>query len=279
MLTLSCVLQFFLASVLQNIFQAKPLAMSYLRFTQPLNPVLLNTGLLHVILLLILIVASAFDQRQVLGINLWVKPIKFALSIAIYCFTWAWIIGYYPSPAVQRSFAWFTAGALSFEMVAITSQAALGRASHFNVSTPYNSIVFAMMGVFIVLQTLFAMYVGIMFFSVVPGTLSPAMLWAIRLGIITACIFAFQGGYMASKLSHTVGATDGGAALPLLNWSRKAGDLRVAHFMGLHALQIIPLFAALPGISSAAPVIWFSGGYFLFTSVLFYQALQGRPLF
>jgi len=253
--------------------------MAYLRFTQTLNPVLLNTGLLHLILLFVFIIASAFDHRQLLGINLWVKPIKFALSIAIYCFTWAWIIGYLPSLATQRNFAWFTAVALTFEMAAIASQAALGRSSHFNVGTPYNSIVFALMGVFIVLQTLFALYVGILFFGVTPGALNPAMLWAIRLAIITACIFAFQGGYMASKLSHTVGAADGGAGLPLLNWSRRAGDLRVAHFMGLHALQIIPLFVVLLGISSVAPVIWFSGSYFLLTSALFYQALQGHPVF
>ncbi|WP_342644551.1 hypothetical protein [Mucilaginibacter sp. CSA2-8R] len=252
--------------------------MSYLRFTHPLNSVLLNAGLLHIALLIIFAAVAMFDHRQVLSINLWVKPIKFALSIAIYCFTWAWIITYLPSLTIQQNFAWFTAGALLFEMVAIASQAALGKQSHFNVSTPYSSVLFALMGVAIVMQTLFALYVGILFFKVMPGALSPAMLWAIRLGIITACIFAFQGGYMGSKLSHTVGATDGGTGLPVLNWSRTAGDLRVAHFVGLHALQIIPLFVALLGISSAAPVIWFSIGYFLLTSALFYQALLGRPL-
>lgn len=252
--------------------------MPYLRFTQQLNPVLFNTALLHIALLFIFLAASAFDHRQVLSINLWVKPIKFALSIAIYCFTWACIIPYLPALAIQRNFAWFTAVALTFEMAAIASQAALGRASHFNVSTPYNSLLFGLMGVFIVLQTLFALYVGVMFFGVTAGVLSPAMLWAIRLGIVTACIFAFQGGYMASKLTHTVGASDGGTGLPLLNWSRQAGDLRVAHFMGLHALQIIPLFVLVLGIGSVAPVIWFSVGYFLLTSALFYQALQGHPL-
>ncbi len=252
--------------------------MPYFRFTYPLNNVLFNTGLLHVALLFVFLIASLFDHRQVLGINLWIKPIKFALSIAIYCFTWAWIITYLPSINVQRNFSWFTAAAMLFEMVAIASQAALGRQSHFNVSTPYSSILFGLMGIVIVLQTLFALYVGILFFSIAPGALSPAMLWAIRLGIVIACVFAFQGGYMGSKLSHTVGAADGSAGIPVLNWSRTAGDLRIAHFVGLHALQMIPLFVALLGITSAAPVIVFSVGYFLFTSTLFYQALLGRPL-
>jgi hypothetical protein len=249
-----------------------------LRSSYPLNSLLLNTGLLHVALLLVFIAASVFDQRQLLGINLWVKPIKFALSIAIYCLTFAYIIPYLPMQAVQHNFAWFTTVALTFEMVAIASQAAMGRQSHFNVSTPYSGVLFSLMGIFIVLQTLFALYVGILFFGVQPGALTPAMLWAIRLGIIIACGFAFQGGYMASKLSHTVGAADGGPGLPLLNWSRKAGDMRVAHFIGLHALQVIPLFVIICGINKVTHVFIFSGCYFLFTSALFYQALQGRPL-
>ncbi len=252
--------------------------MFYQRFTNQLNPVLFNTGLFHVALFAIFTVASFADQRQLLGISLWIKPIKFALSIAIYCFTFSWMITYLPYPAVQRNFAWFTVGALLFEMVAIASQAAVGRQSHFNVSTPYNSVVFSLMGVVIVMQTLFALYVGVLFFSVKPGALTPAMLWAIRLGIITACVFAFQGGYMGSRLSHTVGAVDGGAGLPVLNWSRQAGDLRIAHFVGLHALQVIPLFVVVFAITSATPVVWFSAGYFLLTSALFYQALLGRPL-
>lgn len=252
--------------------------MPYFRFTNPLNEVLFNTGLLHLALLFIFITISIFDHRQLLGINLWIKPIKFAFSIAIYCFTFSWIITFIPSRSVQSGFAWFTACALLFEMMAIASQAALGKQSHFNISNLYNSLVFGLMGVVITLQTLFALYIGFLFLNLTPIGLTPAMLWAIRLGILMACIFAFQGGYMGYKLSHTVGAADGGTGLPLLNWSRKAGDLRIAHFAGLHALQVIPLFVLLSGVTTAAPVIWFSIAYFLLTSALFYQALLGQPL-
>jgi hypothetical protein len=168
---------------------------------------------------------------------------------------------------------------MSFEMLAIATQAARGQLSHYNTLGTYNALVFSTMGIVIVSQTLFALYIGIKFFKVKAVQLTPALLWAIRLGIIMACIFALEGGVMASRLAHTVGAADGGPGLPLFNWSRIAGDLRIAHFMGLHALQIVPLFAVFSGIKSARPSVIFALIYFVLVSLLFYNAVLGRPLF
>ena len=83
---------------------------------------------------------------------------------------------------------------------------------------------------------------------------------------------------LASKLSHTVGAPDGGPGLPVVNWSNQYGDLRVAHFVGIHSLQVIPLFGYFVARTNSA-VKMFTTGYFLLTALLFAQAIRQTPLF
>ena len=242
------------------------------------NPALYYCGLAHFALFVLLIIVSQFDDRQLLGINLWIKPIKFALSISIYCLTWAFLLQYLHFGRAKKYYANFTVFAVSFEMLCIASQAARGQMSHFNVSGAYNSTLFALMGVVIVLQTLYASYMGILFFKTKAGQIPVSLLWSIRLGITMACIFTFEGGLMAARLSHTVGAKDGTKGLPLVNWSRVAGDLRIAHFAGMHALQIIPLFALLISPHNKRPTLSFAAIYFLIVSALFYEAILGHPL-
>jgi hypothetical protein len=243
------------------------------------SPALYYCGIGHLVLLVLMLLIALFDHRQLMGINLWIKPMKFAISIAIYCLTWPLLLQYFPFERLKRRFANFTVFAMTFEMVAIATQAARGELSHYNVSGGYNALVFASMGIVIVSQTLFALYMGIVYFKVKAVSISPALLWAIRLGIVMAAVFALEGGIMASRLAHTVGAADGGPGIPLFNWSTIAGDLRIAHFMGLHALQIVPLFVLLTKVKTARPAIIFSVLYFVLISLLFYNAMLGRPLF
>jgi hypothetical protein len=102
-------------------------------------------------------------------------------------------------------------------------------------------------------------------------------IWGIRLGIILFVLFSFEGGIMASRLSHTVGAPDGGPGIPVFNWSTGYGDLRIAHFTGIHSLQILPLFGYYVARSSRA-VQFFAAGYFIITVFLFVQAFRKLPL-
>lgn len=242
-----------------------------------LSPALYYCGIAHLTIFIFLLFIMQIDHRQLLGINLWIKPAKFAISIAIYCFTWPLILQYLPFHTIKKQFINFTIFALSFEMLCIVSQAARGQLSHFNLHGTYNIIVFSLMGIIISIQTLFALYIGFLFFKLKAEEISSSVLWGIRLGIIVSSIFAFEGGLMGSRLSHTVGATDGSPGLPLLNWSSIAGDLRIAHFFGLHALQILPLFAAYVSPKNSGAVLAFSISYFLLASALFYNALLGKP--
>ena len=44
--------------------------------------------------------AMALDQRTVLGINVWVKPLRFEVALAVYLATLAWFAGWLPRSVV-----------------------------------------------------------------------------------------------------------------------------------------------------------------------------------
>ena len=239
------------------------------------------------ILLIILAVVSIFDSQQILGINRWIKPMKFASSITIFLWTLAIYLQFLPS-AFQKSktvIAWGAILLMTGEIMIIVGQAARGTTSHFNVKNVFDGTLFAVMGLMIVINALLCMYLLFLYFRA-DFALPTAVIWGLRLGLILFLLANFEGGYMSAQLGHTVGAMDGGHGLPFLNWSVTDGDLRVAHFIGLHALQAIPLAAlffqflrekfALP-----APTVWttvFALLYFSAFSLVFAQALLGKPL-
>ncbi|MDQ1610639.1 MAG: hypothetical protein QOG00_570 [Pyrinomonadaceae bacterium] len=251
------------------------------------NAVLAWTGWLHVALLVLFVVFALLDGRTVTGVNPWLKPAKFAVSIAIYTLTLAWFVAYLSHyRRTVRFIAWSTAFVFVGEMACIISQAARGVPSHFNISTAYDASVFGMMGMLIAFNTLLVLITLLLFFFGQTAPLPPAYLWGIRLGVLLFLLASIEGMAMINNMGHTIGQPDGGAGLPVVNWSTRAGDLRVAHFLGFHALQILPLagYAFSRWRSEAvrrravAFVLALGLVYFMIFSLLFLQASHGRPL-
>lgn len=241
------------------------------------NTVLYWFGLFNLLGCLVCAGLALTTTQQILGLNAFIKPAKFFVSIALFSWTMAWFTGLLPQRRKVAVYSWVIVTTLTFEMIIITGQAALGKLSHFNVTSFVDARLFDVMGLAITVLTIWTGYIGYLFFNLTSTAVQPGYLWGIRLGILIFVIFAFEGFLMAFRLSHTVGAADGGPGLPVLNWSVRYGDLRVAHFFGMHALQLLPLLGYYV-TRRPFQIIALAAVYFLGVSFLLMQALAGRPL-
>ncbi|MEM6722884.1 MAG: hypothetical protein AAF598_02540 [Bacteroidota bacterium] len=248
----------------------------FLATLQTRNEPLFWFGLICLIGALVCGLLIRYTDTQVLGINAWIKPMKFCLSTTIFCWSMAWYLDYLQLPQQANPFAWTMIICLGLEIVYIIFQANKGQLSHFNMSTSFTSMMWSFMAFAATIIAAYTAYIGILFFGKDFPELPEYYLWAIRLGIILFVIFAFQGFAMGARNAHTIGAPDGGAGLPIVNWSLRNGDLRVAHFIGMHALQVIPILSyyVVRNLRLTVILAMIYGALALFTWV---QALQGRP--
>ena len=238
------------------------------------------------------LVALPFDRRIILGLNPWIKPLKFEVSTIIYLLTITLMlhgVRWHKSPGGagwRRSRLWLSwsfAVSMTLEISLIVLQSARGVRSHMNYSTPLNGLIFAVMGQLILLNTVAVAWLLWMWF--VGEVRTPAALtWGVRLGLTMLLIGSLEGVLIVMHGAHTVGANDGLAGLPFLNWSRQHGDLRVAHFFALHALQLLPLAGLLLAgtrLRRAAQLVClflFAGLYLGGVWWLFAEAMKGRPV-
>lgn len=234
-------------------------------------------GLINLALALLFLGFSLATNTQVAGVNTWYKPFKFAASIGIVSLTVAWLIGYIQPMREKSIVEWGLVISLGLEIIYIAWRANRGEASHFNVSTPFNAFMYGLMATGATFATLMVGIVAIRFFSNPFPELHPSYLLAIRAGLLLFIVFSFQGFAMGSRMAHTVGAADGGPGIPVLNWSTIAGDLRIAHFLGMHALQILPLLAVFL-IKSTKGMAATTAIYTLVCLFILTQALKGEPL-
>jgi hypothetical protein len=257
---------------------------------------------ISVVCVLLLVV----DQRTLQGAPIWAKPFKFAVSGALYFFTWSWLTSLLPR--FRRTANWLTSLLVvifAAEYVLMVFQAVRVRASHFNNATPLDNTIFQVMGGMIATLWLINLVLTVVvLFTRLPDR---ATMWAARIG----AVLGMAGISLATLMSgptpdqraaldatgtsamigaHTVGLPDGGPGLPILGWSTVGGDLRIPHFVGLHALQALPLLALALGVLAARYprlrdgvlrtrlVLIAGAGYASLLALLTWQALRGQSI-
>jgi hypothetical protein len=243
----------------------------------------------------------ALDDRMVTGAPAWLKPAKFAISTALFCGTLAWLYRYITIwPRFVRAMGWILSSVLILEVAIIDIQAARGTTSHFNVGTTLDRILWSIMGTAIAVLWLASVAILAALFR--QRFENRAWGWWLRLGMLVTVIGSAAGGLMVSPTpqqadalragdpihivgAHTVGAPDGGAGIPGVGWSTKHGDLRIPHFMGLHGLQILPLFGwlmlrrrASHDDHNQSTAFAAAARYVGFVLILTWQALRGQSI-
>jgi Domain of unknown function (DUF4281) len=217
-------------------------------------------GCVMVLTLLGAMVGLMFDPRVITGAPAWLKPAKFSISVSVYCFTLVWLLGFLKNRGrFVRVVTKTIVFSLAVEMIVIITQAARGTTSHFNLSTPLDSFLWITMGAFI--MVVWVMTLALTVVLIRRPLPDKAFAWSLRLGLIISLVGMATGFFMvrptpeqrasahriAPKIvgAHSVGVPDGGPGLPVLGWSTVGGDMRVAHFFGLHALQVLPFLGWL----------------------------------
>jgi hypothetical protein len=221
-----------------------------------LPPVVARATRISLVLFGIALVGLLFDHREITGAPAWLKPAKFGFSSAVYLFTLGWMVKDLPRTRALRIATSLLGWILVVEVIAINVQVLRGTTSHFNVDTPLDVAIFSAMGIGIGIVWLMSMV--LLWLHLRTEASDRAMAAALRIGLALNILGAGTGWTMTqirpAQLqsirrgehpfiagSHTVGAPDGGPGLPIVKWSTDHGDLRVPHFLGMHALQLLPL--------------------------------------
>jgi hypothetical protein len=245
-----------------------------------------------VVVAIALIPLWILDSRQLLGVSVWEKPIKFYISVAIFSFTYSWL-----SSFLTRGRRWVKltgfviAVSLAVEIVIILAMASIGETSHFNVSTPTAITIWSIMATFISIVLFSTIFISLMILfqkqqefnlklALALGSINTAV--GMGLAYLMTWPTATQlANYQGIAGAHAVGVSDGGPGLPFLGWSTVAGDLRVGHFFGLHSIQVAAILLALSlllPIAFRIPLIVVGNLTWLgFVGLVTWQSLRAEP--
>ncbi len=246
----------------------------------------LSLGLLLIASFVVFVPAMILDQRMLDSSPVWLKPQKFNASLALHALTLAVLAQLVPrnvrNGALLMIFSYLAAGAMLFEYLYITIQAARARSSPFNFVTEIEALMYAAIGIGAVLLILVALVLAFQIWRKGDRTRQGVWLGSIiglSLGFFTTMVFA---SYMSSTGRYVGAALDGGGAIvPILGWSREFGDLRPAHFVSLHLMQTVPLagwLADRQAWNSKRVVLIVAAAQLALATFLFLQARAGQPI-
>ena len=279
---------------------------SLLRSSWSISPTLTVYSVVMIVVTILTILGIFVDPRIITGVPAWVKPTKFAISTCVYAFTLVWLVRFVQTahPRLTRVITSVTAALFTIELSIIILQAARGTASHFNQSTPLDALLYRIMGTGILLVWLITLLTVILL--LLQRFKNPVLAWTLRLSTLMALIGMVPGFLMTINLSpaqramiaakqtplsfgaHSVGVEDGGPGLPFLGWSTVGGDLRIAHFFGLHGLQVLIIVGLLLiqfgsrwrlARGHQLALLWTAAaGYLGLVVILTWQALRGQSI-
>ncbi len=271
------------------------------------RPLMLVSGFMA-LLMVVSVVGLIADDRSLLGVPIWLKPFKFAVSFAIYSLTLSWMLSL---PHKGSRWTWWLGTILAvgggfMEVSIVFLQAARGTFSHFNGSAdPFDDTISAMFGIGVnaIMLTNLAIAAVLGFQRLGDRAISRAIhaglfLMLVGIGVGVLMVFVTEGQLAIDAngrevplmAGHSIGVLDGSPGMPLTNWSTTGGDLRAPHFVGLHGLQVMLLaglgIGLLTGRSGmlrhegvrAALVTVLACGYTGLVLLATWQALRGQPV-
>jgi hypothetical protein len=231
------------------------------------------------------LIAMFVDDRSLDGAGVWTKPLKFELSLAIYAATLALMIplagGGFERSRAARWLVGIMASGSAIELLWIILQAARGERSHFNEQSTVGQAMYGVMGVFAVAFVLVPIPLARWAWRERVGGLRAGIVAAVALNLLLGGVV---GAWLSTMKSHFFGGDGTDATgLPVVGWSTTGGDLRIAHFVGLHAMQAMLLVGILtarlrPEIGERV-VLLAAGAWSTMAGWLFWMALRGQPVF
>jgi hypothetical protein len=210
-------------------------------------------------------IAYGLDERTLRGANVWLKPMKFALSIGVLSLTTAWFIGHLRADRRRgpwvRAIVWMVIGAGSFELAYITLQAGRGIGSHYNVADPVHSVMYTLMGVGAIVLTASQPLLAWQLWRHHDASIPPVYRWAVMAGLVLTFVLGAGAGFVLG--GHEPPSAVHGVAF--LGWAPSAGDLRPAHFLGIHAEHFLPA----AGLALAVLNVRWARGWLVLLTVLY----------